>query len=49
MWTELNSFLHAVSFIYDHTFNLFNLGFVSNTVIKVFMFIVNYLIYIKMQ
>lgn len=42
VWAGLNTFLHAVSFIYDHTFNLVQ-GFVSNTVIKVCMFIVNYL------
>lgn len=50
VWAGLNTFLHAVSFIYDHTFNLVQ-DFVSNKVIKVFMFIklITYLTYIKMQ
>lgn len=42
VWAELNTFLHAVSFIYDHTFNLVQ-DFVTNTVIKVCMFSYNYL------
>lgn len=37
VWAELNTFLYAVFFIYDHTFNLVQ-DFVTNTVIKVLMF-----------
>lgn len=43
VWAELNTFLYAVFFISDHTFNLVQ-DFVSNTAVIIrFVCLVNYL------